>query len=184
MKGNKLIKAAKLVTAFSEVCYWITTAVMLTSAVIALTNGAFIAEFWAEHADAAGRVSMSVCGFEQIVPVESSARASILFFIAAVVLPSLMAMIFRDLYLILKKSEGGTPFQAENLRLLREIGIFAIAIPLVGLTLSTASRLVLGVDAVETSVRMHGLSMGLVVLCLTQFFAHGLALERDVEGLV
>ena len=183
-KKHLLTKAAKIVMKWTEIVYWIDTAVMLASAVIALTNRAFIAEFWAEHADAAGKVSMSVCGFEQIVPVESSARASVLFFIAAVVLPALMAMIFRNLYRIIKKSEGGTPFQAENLRLLREIGIFAIAIPLVGLALSTVSRLLLGVDAVETSVQMQGFSMGLAVLCLTQFFAHGIALENDMEGLV
>lgn len=183
-KKRMLTRAARIVAKWTEIVYWIVTAVMLVSAVIALTSRAFIAEFWAEHADAAGKVSMSVCGFEQIVPVESSGRASVLFFIASIVLPSLMAMIFHDLYLIIKKAEGGTLFQPDNLRLLREIGIFAIAIPLVGLALSTVSRLALGVDAVETSVQMQGFSMGIVVLCLTQFFARGIELERDVEGLV
>lgn len=183
-KKRLLTKAAKIIMKWTEIVYWVVTAVMLASVVIALTDRTFIAGFWAEHADAAGKVSMSVCGFEQIVPVESSARASVLFFIAAVVLPALMAMIFRNLYLIIKKSESGTLFQAENLRLLREIGIFAITIPLVGLVLSTVSRLLLGVDAVETSVQMQGFSMGFAVLCLTRFFAHGIALENDVEGLV
>ena len=42
----------------------------------------------------------------------------------------------------------------------------------------------LGTDTVETSVRLYGFSMGLVILCLTQFFARGVELEQDVEGLV
>ena len=45
-------------------------------------------------------------------------------------------------------------------------------------------RLVQGLDAVETSVNLYGFSMGIIVLCLTQSFAHGAALEQDVEGLV
>ena len=39
-------------------------------------------------------------------------------------------------------------------------------------------------NTVETSVRLYGFSMGLVILCLTQFFARGVELEQDVEGLV
>ena len=62
--------------------------------------------------------------------------------------------------------------------------IFAISIPLAGLALSTVCRLILGTDTVETSVRLYGFSMGLVILCLTQFFARGVELEQDVEGLV
>ncbi len=68
--------------------------------------------------------------------------------------------------------------------MLREIGIFCISVPIVGLVMCTAARLILGVDAVETSVNIYGFSMGLIVLCLTQIFAHGAALEKDVEGLV
>ena len=48
----------------------------------------------------------------------------------------------------------------------------------------TGLRLILGTDTVETSVRLYGFSMGLVILCLTQFFARGVELEQDVEGLV
>ena len=65
--------------------------------------------------------------------------------------------------------------------MLREIGIFCIVVPVIGLVMSAVSRLVLGV---ETSVNLYGFSMGIIVLCLTQSFAHGAALEQDVEGLV
>ena len=143
MKWNRwIIKAAKIITRFTELGYWMTAALMLT----------------------AGIYSFADC--------------------AAVVLPSLMAMIFRNLYLIIKRSESSTVFQADNIRMLREIGIFAISIPLAGLALSIVCRLILGTDTVETSVRLYGFSMGLVILCLTQFFARGVELEQDVEGLV
>lgn len=68
--------------------------------------------------------------------------------------------------------------------MMREIGIFAIAVPVIGLTMSTIARLVLGVDHVETSVNMSGIFMGIIVLCLTQFFVHGSELEEDVDGLL
>ena len=83
-----------------------------------------------------------------------------------------------------KKSEGNTPFQAENIRMLKEIGIFSISIPIVGLMMSIVCRLVLGVDVVETSVNVYGFTMGMVVFCLTQFFSHGVELEKDVDGIL
>ena len=68
--------------------------------------------------------------------------------------------------------------------MMREIGIFSIAVPVLGLIMSPVMRIVLGVDAVEISVDMNGIFMGIIVLCLTQFFVHGAQLEEDVEGLL
>ena len=68
--------------------------------------------------------------------------------------------------------------------MVREICIFSIGIPVIGLIMSAIIRLAVGVDAVETSVSMGGVIMGIIVLCLTQFFAYGGALEKDVDGLV
>ena len=50
--------------------------------------------------------------------------------------------------------------------------------------MSIICRLILGVDAVETSINFYGFFMGIVVLCLTQFFIHGAELEKDVDGLL
>ena len=68
--------------------------------------------------------------------------------------------------------------------MMREIGLFSIAVPVIGLFMSFVFRLVTGVDAVENSMDMNGIFMGIVVLCLTQFFVHGAALETDVDGLL
>ena len=36
----------------------------------------------------------------------------------------------------------------------------------------------------EISLDTTGIFMGIIVLCLTQFFAHGVDLEEDVDGLL
>ena len=107
-----------------------------------------------------------------------------LFGIGAIMILSFMAMVFRNINLIIKKSEDSTPFQADNIRMLKEIGIYAIAIPVISLIMSVVCRVILGVDAVETSVNVYGFSMGIIILCLTQFFVYGARLEKDVEGLL
>ena len=180
MKWNRwIIKAAKIITRFTELGYWMTAALMLTAGIYSFADRTFLADALAGSIRT-GRLELSVLGFEFSVPTANGIdmRAMLLYFAAAVVLPSLMAMIFRNLYLIIKRSESSTVFQADNIRMLREIGIFATSIPLAGLALSTVT------DTVATSVTLYGFSMGLVILCLTQFFARGVELEQDVEGLV
>lgn len=186
MKWNRwIIKAAKIITKFTELGYWMTAALMLTAGIYSFADRTFLADALAGSIRT-DRLELSVLGFEFSVPTANGIdmRAMLLYFVAAIALPSLMAMIFRNLYLIIKRSESSTVFQADNIRMLREIGIFAISIPLAGLALSIVCRLILGTDTVETSVRLYGFSMGLVILCLTQFFARGVELEQDVEGLV
>ena len=107
-----------------------------------------------------------------------------LFGIGAIIILSVMAMVFRNLHLILKKSQNATPFQTDNIRMMREIGIFAIAVPVIGLIMSTIVRLVTGVETAEISIDTAGIFMGIIVLCLTQFFVHGAELEKDVDGLL
>ena len=64
------------------------------------------------------------------------------------------------------------------------IGIFAIAVPVIGLVMSVITRLVIGVENVEISIDMASIFMGVIVLGLKQFFVHGASLEEDVDGLL
>ena len=50
--------------------------------------------------------------------------------------------------------------------------------------MSVIIRLVTGVETAELSVDTAGIFMGIIVLCLTQFFVHGAQLEKDVDGLI
>lgn len=133
---------------------------------------------------------LAVYGFELNAPVTNGnidMAYFLLFGITTIILLSVMAMIFRNLHLIFKKSENASPFQKDNVRMMKEIGYFSISIPVIGLFMSFVCGLVLhllGAEVVETSVNMSGIFMGIIVLCLTQFFVHGAELEKDVDGLL
>ena len=108
----------------------------------------------------------------------------LLFSIGGTLILILMAMVFRDLHLIFKNSENASPFQPDNIRMMKEIGIFAIAVPVIGFIMSVIIRLVTGVESAEISLDLGGILLGIIVLSLTQFFVHGAALEEDVDGLL
>ena len=112
-------------------------------------------------------------------------RASLtVFAVAGVILLGLMALVFRNVYRIIKTSEGGSPFRPDVIVMLRRIGYYAIAVPVVGLVMSIVGRLAVGPEFAETSVDFGGVFMGLLVLWLTQAFTHGAKLEQDSEGLI
>lgn len=64
------------------------------------------------------------------------------------------------------------------------VGYFSIAVPVVGMIMSIISRIVIGVEVAEISNSFEGFIIGIVVLCITQFFAHGVEIEKDVDGLL
>ncbi len=120
----------------------------------------------------------------------SVAAFSLLCF-SIILLAFLNAMVFRNVYLILKTtlgktsfSKGQTPFQKDNVRMIREIGIFYIAESLLSLAMGIICRLVLGAEATELSVGLNNILAGIVFLCLSETFAYGTKLQDDVEGLV
>lgn len=175
----------KIFAKILEVAHWVATGLMAATAICSAAAPQWLGNLM--DLDFVGAESITAYGFE--IALANSAgelnlKALRLFAIGGIFLFALVAMIFRNIYLIIKKSEGSTPFQKDNIRMVREIGIFSIAIPVVGLILSTIARLVLGVDAAELSVNMSGFVMGIIVLSLTQVFAYGAKLEKDVDGLL
>lgn len=169
-----------------EIGHWVGMVILALAGICSVTFSQYLNKF-ISYDVTDGKVDLSAYGFEIIAPYSDGkieTRYFIIFVIAAVLIFTLIAMIFRNMYLILKKSQNTTPFQKDNIRMLREIGIFSIAIPLIGYTMAWIAKLVIGIDAVECSVDSFGTIIGLAVLCLTQFFAHGAELEKDVEGLV
>ena len=179
-------KLAKVITKILEITHWVGAAIMAAAAVCAAVAPQWLDYFVGIDATEYG-ADLSTYGFEITAPIsngEVDKTTFILFAIGAIIILTLMAMVFRNLYLIIKKSEGTTPFQKDNVRMLREIGIFCISIPVVGLVMSVIARLVIGHEIAEISNSMDGFIMGIIVLCLTQFFAHGVELEKDVDGLL
>lgn len=115
----------------------------------------------------------------------------VLFFIATLFSAGLFAMICRNVYLIFKTaagktsfSKGATPFQPDNIRMVREIGIFMLAAPVVQFIVTVLAGLIFNRELVEFTVDAIGIFPGLVMLCLSQFFAYGTQLQSDADGLL
>ena len=185
MKGiNKL---GKIITKILEVFHWVGAVLMVAATVCSVAAPNWVKYFVGFDAKECCGANLEVYGFEVNAPVvngNTDMTSFMLFGIGAVIILAVMAMVFRNLHLIFKKSENGTPFQKDNIRMMKEIGIFAIAVPVIGLIMSIIVRLVTGVETAEISIDMGGIFMGIIVLCLTQYFVHGADLEKDVDGLL
>ena len=185
MKGiNKL---GKIITKILEVFHCVGTVLITAATVCSVVAPNWVKYFVGFDAKECCGANLEVYGFEVNAPVVNSntdMTSFMLFGIGAVIILAVMAMVFRNLHLIFKKSENGTPFQKDNIRMMKEIGIFAIAVPVIGFIMSIIVRLVTGVETAEISIDMGGIFMGIIVLCLTQYFVHGADLEKDVDGLL
>ncbi len=182
-----LNKLGKVITKILEVFHWVGAALMLAAAVCSVAAPGWVRYLVGFEAKDCCGADLEVYGFKVNAPVADGKvdmTSFLLFGIGAVIILAVMAMVFRNLYLIFKKSENTTPFQKDNIRMMREIGIFAITVPVIGLIMSVIVRLVTGVETTEISVDLGGIFMGIIVLCLTQFFVHGAELEKDVDGLL
>lgn len=180
-------KLGKIIAKILEVFHWIGAALMTAATVCSVVAPKWVNYFVGFDAKECCGANLEVYGFEVNAPVvngNTDMTSFMLFGIGSIIILAVMAMVFRNLHLIFKKSENGTPFQKDNIRMIKEIGIFAIAIPVIGLIMSIIIRLVTGVENSEISIDMGGIFMGIIVLCLTQYFAHGADLEKDVDGLL
>jgi len=182
MQVRKLDKATRVLAKLVEVALWIGTVGMLVGLALVLIFGekAVVGAAQPGETAAAWGFTIMVADFTGALDL----KALMVFMGGGAILMALMAMVFRNVYLILRGSEGSTPFTPDNVRMVREIGYFLIAVPLVGLILSIVARLLLGPEVTEVSVNMGELLVGLVVLCLSRIFARGVELEADTEGLV
>ena len=185
MKGiNKL---GKVITKILEVFHWVGAALLAAATVCSVVAPDWVKYFVGFDAKECCGADLEVYGFEVNVPVVDGnidMTVFLLFGIGAVIILAVMAMVFRNLHLIFKKSEEGSPFQKDNIRMMKEIGVCSIAVPVVGFVMSVVARLVAGAEMTEVSVDMGGIFMGIIVLCLTRYFIHGAALETDVDGLL
>lgn len=186
-KQNDTISlAALMLTKGSEILHWMGAALMALLLVLSLAAWGWLGPILERGAEQFGR-SLTTYGFELVLfdaVGRVDMRAIALFAACAVAVLSLMAMVFRNTHLILKRSQDATPFQPDNIRMLREIGLFMISAPLIELFFSFAARLVLTPGTAELSVSLDGIFMGILALCLTRVFAHGMELEQDVDGLM
>lgn len=183
---KNLNKITRIIMKVLEITHWVTVIIMAVIVICSVAVPQHLRNF-IDRCSFENETEITAYGFE-VTMFDSDGKLNMmtlfLFGIGAVIIYSLMAMIFRNLYLIIKKSESDASFKKCNIRMFTEIGIFSVSIPSVGLIMSTVLRIVLGVDNVETSVSSYGFIMGIIVLCITQFFVRGAELEKDVDGLL
>lgn len=191
---KKLHKPIRVIAKLFEVVHWAAAALMAVLLIASLAMREAVGALLARGVPAMGG-ELSTHGFAiTAVWADGSVNmtAVALFAAAAVLILAMGAMMCRNVYLIFKTMEGETwfaqgksPFQKDIVRMVREIGIFMIAIPVVSLLMGVVVTLVFGPDAgVEHSAEVSGIFTGLVVLALSEVFAYGQSLEADVDGLV
>ena len=96
---------------------------------------------------------------------------------------ALTAVICRNLYMIFKKSDNESPFSDDIIKRIKTIGICAIASPAVQIIIAAIVRMIFGMELSLDGI-LSKLFLGLVVLCLSQYFVYGAQIEKDVDGLL
>lgn len=182
--NSALYKITLILAKIAELVHWCLAGAMLVGGIIAVICPAAVLNF--AKVTIANRAILSCYGFE--IAFTSTNMLTYFAFGSAIVL-ALMAMVFRNVYLILKTAEGktwfakgDTPFQNNTVRMFREVGIFFIAISV----MSLISTIVTQIKGGETIISFNYLDcfIGLVFLCISQFFNYGTNLEKDLDGLV
>lgn len=193
---NLINKLTMVLSKIFEVVHWIGAVAITIVLLLSIFNADFMSTMFSEGAQELGK-TLTVYGLEATV-VNSAGEINMiavtLFFVASVIVFCLMAMIFRNINLIMKTINGKnkhttstSPFQECVIRMVKEIGIFSIAIPVVGFIISTiifAVSIISGIDGTELSLNFSSFILGLISLCLTNVFSYGANLEKDVDGLL
>lgn len=174
-------KIATIILKILEVSHWVATVLMAVATVSSLVAPQRVTNFVEFDIKDYGRAELSVYGFgvdTLVTNGDVDMTAFFLFGIGATIILELMAMVFRNLYLIFRKLENTMSVPKDNICLIKEIGIFSIAIPVVEFIMSIIIRLVISTDIAEVSVSLSSVIMGIIVFCLTKYFTNGNALQK------
>lgn len=184
-----LVKGTYVVSKIMEVINWVLCVALVVGAILVTANPLFLTEAVDGFSDTVTIYGFAVGLFnEEGVFLNGILQTTL---VIGAIISSLIAMVFRDIYLIGRltlgqtvHAKGSTPFQPDNIRMIREIGIFAISVPVVQLLGSVVLRLVFGSDVDISGFVYMGLVFGIAMLCLSQVFAYGTQLQRDTDGLI
>ena len=110
---KSLNKLGKVITKILEVFHWVGAALMTAATVCSAVAPDWVKYFVGFDAKECCGANLDVYGFEVNLPVANGnvdMTAFLIFGIGAVITLVVMAMVFRNLYLIFKNSENTTPF--------------------------------------------------------------------------
>lgn len=184
MKNNKLYSFTKAVSRILEI-------LMIVASILCLIGGIIV--FFAlsdlvleiiRKQIISGNLTMNELGLS-LSELSDMRAAGVFGCLYGLVCTALGALIFGNIYKVFKNIERDkTPFSNDNVRLIKNIGIYSITAPFVGALTSVVMALIFQNNYFKASVDVTALFMGFVVLCLSQFFAHGVELEEEVNGLL
>lgn len=188
-----LTKAAAIFSKIFEVGYFVGAVCMVATLVLFLVARQWFPDTLVKSMQIPEE-AISVHGFSIVfgnLDGTINPAAVIIFLLTGALVLGLMAWIFRNVNLILrttqgltKFAEGQTPFQKANVRMMREIGIFFISITVVEIIMCAVAMLAVGIETAEISADLGGLITGVLMLCLSQVFAVGMQMQKDIDGLV
>ncbi len=107
--------------------------------------------------------------------------------VMAIIALTIAALIFRSINLIFKKTNTESPFSESNVKLIRRIGFLSIMIPFLKIVTTLVVKVVfpsITSESMPFDVGVNEFIYGLIILCLSEYFAYGASLEKDVNGLV
>ena len=175
VKSNHILKIGKTVSKVVEILCWIGVAVLLFAAVA----GTVDTEWTTQNLD------FSMNGVDMQINEDGATFASVMIVLLGGIAGFVtLAILFHTLHKVLSTADEDVCFRAENVKRIELIGWLSIAMPAIGFVTSVLAKLFGGPDSLEISIDLSGVVMGILVLCLSQFFAHGVKLENDVDGLV
>lgn len=186
MRNSKLMKITVVLSRIIEVVCWCGACLTALAGVILTIFRGKVVEAYENGMVTASNISVdgSVNAAPEEVISAIANGGSLLIFIPLAVLCVLTALIFRNICIVFKNSENESPFSDANVKRIRDIGYFAIAIPVCKIISTLLFYFAIGTGDYALSVEMSEIVFGLVALCLSQYFAYGAKLQKDVDGLV
>ncbi len=173
MKSSKLRSITTTLSKIAEIIAWLISGILAIFLIVFLAMKDKITEVLQNSTDIDIFVSTNDNNY---IP------AVVIIILSGIILSSLMALMFRNVNLVFKNTNTGSPFSLSNVKRVRQIGYLALSIP--AIELITNLFLSIFTNELNYTIDLNEIIFGLIILCLAQYFAYGTSLENDVNGLV
>ncbi len=181
---NKVTKLTMILSKIFEILHWIGSAIELIVSVLGFINSQ-TNDFYDATLVGGEQMLEGIYVFAiTLSNGKSLALATILVGLTEAGMLALMALVFRSVWRVMKRTQNGTPFQPENVSALKRIGVLALVMQGFSMLMGAVVCIACIDSAPDVVIGLDGIMLALVVFCLTQFFARGVELENEVDGLV
>lgn len=180
MRSSKLRDVTAVFAKIMEVIGWIGAVVTVISFAVILIFRDYIE---ANHGDEISITNFSAPGYNMENLTGSNFVPVMLVLLAFVFVTGvLMIVLFRSVNQVFKTTNTDSPFAMINVKRIKRIGYIAISFPIIKVIVNIV--LAVMVKSAVVGVEASEILFGLIILCLSQYFAYGASLEKDVNGLL